>query len=182
MAQTKAGLVIVALFMGALTYAQAPPLIMTSTAWRDGADIPLRYTRAAVNPVSPTFKWANTPPGTKSFVFVMRDLDAGGTDGEVLWLLWNIPFNAFALAENMPEGEFLPSGSRQIGKMGAFYGGPDAPSNGPKHRFSFELLALDVSPNIEAFSIEQTWADLTRAMQDHVLGKAAWTGVSRRPE
>jgi Raf kinase inhibitor-like YbhB/YbcL family protein len=182
MAQINTGLVIVALLIGALTHAQAPPLIITSTAWRDGADIPLRYTRAAANSVSPTFKWANTPPGTKSFVFVLRDVDAGGTEGEVLWLLWNIPFNAFALAEHMPEGDFLPSGSRQIGKLGTSYSGPDAPSNGPKHRFSFELLALDVSPHIDAFSIEQAWADLSRAMQTHVLGKAAWSGVFRRPD
>jgi len=48
MAQINTGLVIVALLIGALTHAQAPPLIMTSTAWRDGADIPVRYTRAGV--------------------------------------------------------------------------------------------------------------------------------------
>ena len=152
-------------------------MMLTTTAWRDGGDIPLKYTQAAPNPVSPDFKWANPPAGTASFVFLMRDLE---TD-KLEWLIWNIPARAFGLAENMPSGDFLPSGSRQIGSTGTVYSGPDAPADGPKHHYVFELFALDNMPIIEAADIAQTHGNLFQAMQGHVIGKAVWVGLFRRP-
>ena len=159
-------------------------MMLTTTAWPDGGDIPLRYTQAAPNPVSPGFKWANAPAGTASFVFLMRDLDValdGKTEDKLHWLLWNIPAAAFGLAENMPPGDRLPSGSRQIGNTGAVYSGPDAPADGPRRHYVFELFALDIMPDIEADDAAETHANLFEAMQGHVLGKAVWLGLFRRP-
>lgn len=160
------------------------PMMLTTTAWPDGGDIPLRYTEAVPLPVSPGFKWANAPVGTASFVFLMRDLDgavSGGTDDNLHWLVWNIPAAAFGLAENVPRGDRLPSGSRQAGRTGSAYSGPDAPASGPRRHYVFELLALDIMPDIETGDAAVTRSNLFQAMQGHVLGRAVWFGLFRRP-
>lgn len=50
------------------------------------------------------------------------------------------------------------------------------------HHYMFEVYALDirldVSPTADAF---ETRANVMRAMQGHVLGKAVYGGLFRRP-
>ena len=112
-----------------------PALTLTTTAFPDGDDIPVKYTQAGEQ-VSPALSWSNVPPGTVSFVLHMRDPDVArnrGTEDQVHWLVWNIPGTATGLPENVPKGEQLPDGSRQISASGAVYRGPGAPATGPMH-------------------------------------------------
>src|SRR5262245_52295518 len=51
-----------------------PALTLTTTAFADGAPIPVKYTQAGEQ-VSPALTWTNVPPGTVSFVLHMRDPD-----------------------------------------------------------------------------------------------------------
>ena len=48
---------------------------VTSTAWPDGRQIPLRYTQVG-GETSPGVQWSNVPQGTASFVLLFHDLDA----------------------------------------------------------------------------------------------------------
>ena len=75
----------------------APGLTITTVAWPDGDDIPVKYTQAVPNPVSPALTWTNVPAGTRSFVLHMHDPDVAinkTTATQVHWLVWGIPGTA----------------------------------------------------------------------------------------
>jgi Raf kinase inhibitor-like YbhB/YbcL family protein len=161
-----------------------PPLTLTTPAFQDGREIPVKYTQAGEQ-VSPALNWTNVPPNTQSFVLHMRDPDVArnrGTEDQVHWLVWNIPGTATGLPEGVAKGEQLQDGSRQISASGPVYRGPGAPASGPLHHYTFELYALDtkldVTPGADAWETRTTvWS----AMQGHVLGKAVYVGLFRRP-
>ena len=182
------------LALPALLGAQAPaqpaapaarPLTLTTTAFPDGGVIPDRYTQAGEQ-VSPALAWTNTPAGTVSFVLNMRDPDVARnktSDDQVHWLVWGIPGSATGLPEGVPKGPTLADGSQQISATGQVYRGPGAPATGPRHHYTFELFALDtkidVKPGADAW---ETRTAVYAAMQGHILGKAVYVGLFRRPQ
>ena len=157
---------------------QAPPLIMTTTAWEDGGIIPNKYTMAAgPMAVSPELKWSQVPMGTQSFVLLLHDpepvLNKGSKMDITHWLIWNIPGTSTGLPEGVASGE-LPDGSRQISLRGNAYMGPGAPA-GPYHHYTFELFALDTRLDVPQGTPQQasdTRTAVVNAMDGHVLGKA----------
>jgi Raf kinase inhibitor-like YbhB/YbcL family protein len=169
----------------------APPMVLTVAGFADGADIPVKFTQAAPDAApgggtSPAISWTGTPAGTQSFVLNMRDMDVARnktTDDQAHWVVWNIPASTTSLAEGLPQGAKLPNGAYQISATGQVYRGPGAPANGPKHHYMFELYALDapvdVQPTADAF---ETRANVMKAMQGHVLGKAVYGGLFKRPQ
>jgi len=162
-----------------------PAMTLTTTAFPDGDPIPARYTQAGEQ-VSPELKWTNTPPGTQSFLLHMHDPDVARnktTDTQVHWLVWNIPATATGLPEGVPKGEKLADGSQQISASGPVYRGPGAPATGPQHHYTFEIYALDtrldVAATADAF---ETRVNVMKAVQGHILGKAVYVGLFRRPQ
>ena len=87
------------------------------------------------------------------------------------------------LPEGVPKGSQLPDGSYQISATGPVYRGPGAPANGPVHHYMFELYALDikldVKPTADAF---ETRANVMKAIQGHILGKAVYGGLFKRTQ
>lgn len=163
----------------------APPMTLTTTGWPDGAPIPIKFTQAVPNPVSPALTWTNVPSGTQSFVLHMHDPDVaiqGTTNDQVHWLMWSIPATATGLPEGVPQGAQLPDGSRQISATGPVYRGPGAPATGPLHHYTFEIYALDTMLDVPPGATEQeTRTKVMAAMQGHVRGKAVYVGLFRRP-
>lgn len=162
----------------------APAMTLTTTAFPDGGPIPVKYTQAGEQ-VSPPLTWTNTPPGTVSFVLHMLDPDVARnrtTETQVHWLVWNIPGTATALPEGVPKGAELPDGSRQVSATGPVYRGPGAPATGPMHHYTFEIYALDTKVDVPAGGDAfETRTNVMKAMQGHVLGKAVYVGLFRRP-
>jgi Raf kinase inhibitor-like YbhB/YbcL family protein len=162
-----------------------PAMALVSSAWADGDPIPLRYTQGVAAPVSPPLSWTNTPANTASFVLFMHDPDvamARGTDDVVHWLVWNIPGSATSLPEAVPEGATLANGARQTSVRGNVFTGPGAGANGPVHHYTFELFALDTMLDVQpAATPLETKAAVYAAMKGHVLGKAVYVGLFKRP-
>lgn len=169
----------------------APAMTLTVAGFPDGGKIPVEFTQAAPGTApgqgkSPAIEWANAPAGTQSFVLNMHDMDVAHnktTDDQVHWVVWNIPASATGLPEGVPKGSERPDGSYQISATGPMYRGPGAGANGPFHHYVFEIYALDtkldVRPSSDAFD---TRANVMKAMQGHILGKAVYGGLFRRPK
>ena len=121
---------------GAAPAAAAPAMTLSSPAFADGAQIPVKFSQAAegVPPgegTSPALTWTNVPAGTASFVLHMHDMELARnktTDDQVHWLVWNIPGTAKGLPEGVPKGAQLADGSYQISATGQMYRGPGAPA------------------------------------------------------
>jgi Raf kinase inhibitor-like YbhB/YbcL family protein len=171
--------------------AAAPPaMVLTVQGFADGDQIPVKFSQAAPGAApgegtSPAIRWTNVPAGTLSFVLNMRDLDVARnrtTEDQAHWVVWNIPGTATGLPEGVPKGSQLADGSFQISATGPVYRGPGAPATGPMHHYMFEIYALDtkldVAPAADAF---ETRTKVMAAMQGHVLGKAVYGGLFKRP-
>jgi Raf kinase inhibitor-like YbhB/YbcL family protein len=169
----------------------APAMILTVEGFPDGGDVPVKYSQAAPGVatgegLSPAIRWTSVPPGTQSFFLNMHDMDLARnktTDDQPHWVVWNIPATATGLPEGVPKGPKLANGAFQISATGQMYRGPGAGANGPKHHYVFELYALDstidAQPAADAF---ETRANVMKAIQGHILAKAVYGGLFRRPQ
>ena len=172
--------------------AQRPaPMVLTIPGWPDGQHIPAKFTQAGEQ-VSPELRWSNVPAGTQSFVVNMLDPDVAvqrGTETQPHWIVWNIGATATGLPEGMKPGAEQPDGTRQISASGPQYRGPGAAANGPLHHYTFEVYALDMKIDVAPAGGAQpiaaalaTRAAVMKAMQGHVIGKAVYVGLFRRPQ
>jgi Raf kinase inhibitor-like YbhB/YbcL family protein len=170
--------------------AAPPAMVLTVQGFPDGGEIPVKFSQAAPGAApgegtSPAMSWTSVPAGTQSFVLNMRDLDVARnktTEDQAHWVVWNIPATSKGMTEGQPKGARLPDGSYQHSATGQVYRGPGAPATGPRHHYMFELYALDtkldVTPGADAF---ESRTKVFAAMQGHVLGKAVYGGLFRRP-
>jgi Raf kinase inhibitor-like YbhB/YbcL family protein len=170
---------------GAPAAAAPPAMVLTSTSFADGTEIPAKYTQAG-NQTSPALAWTNVPPGTVTFLLHMHDLELSRnhtTDDQLHWIVWNIPASVTSLPEGVPMGAQLQNGAYQLSASGAVYRGPGAPAAGPRHHYTFELYALDtkldIQPGTDAF---ETRTAIIKAIQGHILGKAVYMGLFHRPQ
>jgi Raf kinase inhibitor-like YbhB/YbcL family protein len=150
---------------------------VSSTAFVDGGDIPVKFTQGTG--VSPELTWAAPPAGTMSFVLIMHDLDAqtgNGIGSDIThWVIWNIPGTATKLAENVAAGATLPDGSHQANNIAGQpkYMGPAPPAGHPYHHYIFQLYALNAMLDIPATA---TRADVEKAIEGKIVARGAFTG------
>ena len=170
---------------------EAQMMTLTVSGFPDGGQIPVQFSQAAPGVAtgegkSPAISWAHAPAGTQSFFLHMHDMDVTRnktSDDQAHWVVWNLPATATGLPEGVPKGPKLSNGAFQISATGQMYRGPGAAANGPKHHYMFEIYALDtmfdVQPTADAF---ETRANVMKAIQGHVLGKAVYGGLFKRPQ
>lgn len=167
-------------------------LSVTSTAWPDGGEIPMRNAVRGDNK-SPAFefKWftgttpASAPDTLQSYAVIFHDVEnfsMRGTTDTLHWTMFNIPGTATGLPEGLASGT-LPDGSIngpglswRNGTTGAYYG-PGA-GQGPFHHYVFEFYALDTKLTLPNTTTRE---ELLKAMEGHVVGKAAFFGRFRTP-
>jgi len=168
-----------------------PAMTLTVAGFPDGGDVPVKFSQAAPGVaagegLSPAISWANVPAGTQSFFLNMHDEDVARnktTDDQAHWVVWNIPASATGLPEGVPKGPKLANGAYQFSATGQMYRGPGAGANGPKHHYMFELYALDVVIDVPlAADAFETRANVMKAIQGHILGKAVYGGLFKRPQ
>ena len=169
----------------------APPMRLTTTAFSDGGIIPIKFTQAAPGAApgggtSPELSWINVPPGTQSFVLHMHDVDVSrnkSTDDNLHWLVWNLPATLTSLPEGIPGGAQLVDGSYQMNVFTPSYRGPGAAASGPLHHYVFEIYALDIKLDVKPSAEgSATRVNVLKALDGHVLGKAAYVGLFKRPQ
>ncbi|HEU5022229.1 MAG TPA: YbhB/YbcL family Raf kinase inhibitor-like protein [Bryobacteraceae bacterium] len=196
-----------ALSCAALVYAQgAPPASgrgagrgaprlqfwVTSNAFPDGGMIPMHNSGRGDNK-SPDFEFhwnrgtdaTATPDNVQTYAVIFHDVENSSnktTTDTLHWSAFNIPGTAKGLPAGLGSGD-LPDGTRNgpgimasRGTPGYF--GPGAPA-GPIHHYVFEFYALDTKLDLPA---KTTRDELLKAMDGHVVGKAAYTGRFPAPE
>src|SRR5262252_9003944 len=192
---------VAALFCTAVAFAQNPPakgpaprlvLWVSTNAWADGAEIPMRNAARGENK-SPAFEFhwnlgtnpASAPETLKSYAVIFHDMEnsSNKTTADTLhWTAFNIPGTAKGLPEGLGPGD-LPDGTKngpgiaaRGGNPGAYFGPGAGP--GPFHHYLFEFYALDTKLDLPA---NTTREEILKAMEGHVVGKAAYTGRFRTP-
>ncbi len=154
---------------------------LTTPAYPEGSMIPTQYTCAVPNPVSPALQWSNPPAATVSIAVILHDTEgarAKGTMDTTHWIFWNVPASSVSLAENVkpdssPDG--IVQGKNAPGVNG--YLPPCPPPGATPHHYVFEMYALDTKLDIPAASSR---ADLLKAMEGHIVGKAVYFGLFGR--
>ena len=148
---------------------------ISSTAFENGGNIPVKYTCDGED-VSPPLSWEGIPQEAVSLALICDDPDAPmGT--WVHWVLFNIPRDMKGLPEDVPSQPTLDNGAvhgindfRNYG-----YGGPCPP--GGTHRYFFKLYALDTRLGLKPGA---TKAQLLDAMEGHVLAQGELMGKYSR--
>ncbi|MDQ6828469.1 MAG: YbhB/YbcL family Raf kinase inhibitor-like protein [Gemmatimonadota bacterium] len=146
--------------------------VLLCNDFKTGDAIPKQYTCDGANQ-SPPLWWNDSPKGAVSFGLLFVDLDAPG--GNLIhWVLFDLPSMTRRLPSGMPGIEVLPQlgRARQTkndvnAKIG--YTGP-CPPKGSSHKYVFKLVALDQTLGIAGAAAKP--ADVTKAMQGHILGSA----------
>jgi para-nitrobenzyl esterase len=153
----------------------AAKLTVSSPAFSAGGDIPFENTQYRGN-VFPGLSWSAGPAGTTSYVVIMQDPDAMRNGAPILhWTMVNIPASDTKLAAGMTAP---PSGADygpNIRGANQAYLGPRTPA-GPKHRYHFQIFALDTTIPATATS---SYADLIGAMKEHVLASGEVIGLGQ---
>jgi Raf kinase inhibitor-like YbhB/YbcL family protein len=141
--------------------ASGKPLLLTSSAFRNGGKIPRRHTCQGGN-LSPPVKWSGGPNAIE-YVLALNDPDA--PNGPLLhWLVYRISGNA----RSIPAGR-LPAGARARND----YFGP-CPPQGETHRYVFTLYALRRRAP-ESIARAQSQAAVDRILQCCAAAKTSLT-------
>jgi Raf kinase inhibitor-like YbhB/YbcL family protein len=169
-----------------------PVVSVTSNAWPDGGEVPMRHAGRGENK-SPAFEFHWTTAGAPSapaeglqtYAVIFHDIEnstARGTVDTLHWSAFNIPGTATGLPEGLGAGD-LPDGTRngpginaRGGNPGSYFGPGAGP--GPFHHYVFEFYALDTKLDLPATA---TRDELLKAMEGHVIGKAAYVGRFHAP-
>nr|WP_305891119.1 YbhB/YbcL family Raf kinase inhibitor-like protein [Methanolobus chelungpuianus] len=142
---------------------EAVGMLISSSAFDNGSQIPVRYTCDGEN-INPPLEFGNIPEGTESLVLIIDDPDAP-SGSFTHWVVWDIP-PVSRIDENSVPGTV---GMNSFGQTA--YGGP-CPSSG-MHRYQFMVFALDTELNLTGrASADQ----IEGSMQDHILAQGLLTG------
>lgn len=161
------------LLVSALGHAMEDTIEVTSTAFNNHENVPLRYTAYGEN-VSPQIAWANLPGGTEQLAMVMDDPIAPTPEPFVHWVVYNIPATASELPESMSsEVEITEpaslagtiNGVNGLSRVGHF--GPRPPADGKLHAYHYRVYALDAALDLQPGLSK---AALLETIRDYIIG------------
>ncbi len=148
---------------------------LTSSAFRDGGEIPTKYTCEGAD-ISPPLAWSEVPATTRSLALIVDDPDAPDPAApKMTWVHWvvvDLPPETRALAEDVRRLEHGRIGVNDWKRTS--WGGPCPPIG--RHRYMFKLYALDRVIELAHPSKRQ----LEEAMAGHILGSATLVGTYQK--
>jgi Raf kinase inhibitor-like YbhB/YbcL family protein len=148
--------------------AASSEMSLTSSAFADGASIPVKYTCEGEN-VSPPLAISGVPEGAETLALIVDDPDAPG-GSFVHWTVYNIDPTAAEVAEGAVPGDGT-EGLNGLDQPG--YTGPCPPSG--THRYIFTLYALEVGLNLDAATSGKP--EIEAAMADSTITQTELTGT-----
>jgi Raf kinase inhibitor-like YbhB/YbcL family protein len=152
-------------------------LTLSSTAFKEGGLIPVRYTCDGEG-MSPPLAWTEIPVNTVSLALIVDDPDSP-TGTWVHWVVYNIPPSVKKFPENLTRQPHLNDGTKQgvndSHRNGYF--GP-CPHSGI-HRYNFKLYALDKKLDLKSGAAK---TDVEKAMHGHILQECCLMGEYQRKE
>ncbi len=153
-------------------------LTVTTSGWKEGEDIPFKYTQYQGNNF-PGLEWSKGPASTKSYAIIMQDSAFVMRGSPILhWSIVNIPASVTKLPEGMkpeekPEGSIYGPNYQGAAKP---YLGPRTPA-GPKHRYHMQVLALDTT--LPADFAPKSYDELIAPLKGHVVAAGEVTGLGQ---
>lgn len=145
-------------------------LLLSSSAFEDGSEIPKKYGYQHGNTSIPlTIK--NIPDGCASLALIMDDPDAVGPAGKIWvhWVLWNISPQITEITEStLPENSLQGITDFEEVK----YGGPAPPDK--QHTYIFKLYALDSTLDLQKGATKK---QLEEAMHNHIISETKLEGT-----
>ena len=152
-------------------------MLLRSSAFDDGAEIPRRFTCEGGD-ASPPLHWSGAPSATRSFVVLCDDPDApAGTWHH--WAAYDIPVDRATLPEGAARGggkDGLKQALNDFGQPG--YGGPCPPRSHGPHHYHFRLLAL--ATDHLRLRKDPPCRDVEREARKHLLAEAVLVGLYER--
>ena len=151
----------------------AAKLTVTSPAFTHMGDIPFENTQYRGN-TFPGLVWTAGPAGTRTYAVILQDTDFVMRGGPILhWTMFNIAGTKLdAGMTTAPAGATDGPNMRGANQP---YMGPRTPP-GPKHRYHFQVFALDTTLPAEAGA---SFEALLAAMKDHVLASGEIIGLGQ---
>jgi Raf kinase inhibitor-like protein, YbhB/YbcL family len=151
-------------------------IVVTTTAFKDGSEIPAEFTCSGKN-VSPSCEWSGVPDTAGSSAVIMDDPDAP-SGLFTHWILFNIPPGKCRIESGIPKKQAFEDGSmhgtNSFGR--AEYSGP-CPPPGKPHRYFLKVYVLDSKLNLRA---PVTRNAIDSAMKGHILAEGGIMGTFRR--
>ena len=144
----------------------ARELKVESTAFRDGGEIPRRYSCDGPGE-SPPLTWSGVPPDTRELALLVEDPDA---DRFVHWTVLRIPPGTRTIEEDSLPDDAIET-DNSFGDRG--WGGPCPPDGDPPHRYVFAVYALRAPLDLD----ESASPDEVRAaLAQQALARGVLTG------
>lgn len=166
-------IILAALPLAGFSQIPAVKMELTSPAFKQAGTIPDQFTCKGEN-TSPALSWSGEPDGTKSFAVVAEDPDAPkGTFTH--WVVYNIDPGKMGLPANLQKSDHLDGlmqGKNDAGVTG--YSGPCPPKGNGPHRYFFNILALDITLNLQSGADK---AAVENAMTGHKLAQGDLMGL-----
>lgn len=154
-------------------------LILSSTAFKNGGEIPSKYTCEGED-ISPPLRWTGVPEATRSLVLIVDDPDAPDPKEPkmtwVHWVLYNLPSNISTLPEDVLSTKLPPGAAEGLNDWKrAGYGGPCPPIG--RHRYFHKLYALDKV--LKGLDIPAK-ANVLSAMEGHIIAQTLLVGTYQK--
>jgi Raf kinase inhibitor-like YbhB/YbcL family protein len=153
-----------------------PVIEVTSPTFGDQQPIPARYT-ADGEGISPPVAWGDVPDETRSIALLVEDADSPTPSPLVHAIAWHISRALRELAEGaLAPGDHHPSlGLNSFLRQGWLP--PDPPPGHGRHRYGFQVFALDHDPELGVMPGRST---LIRALRGHTLAYGLLIGTYER--
>ena len=147
---------------------------LTSPEFGAWAMMPKRFTQEGEN-VSPPLRWENLPDGVAEMALVVQDPDAPLPDPVVHLITFGLDPAREIETGGLNAGGGYPLGKGSFGRIG--YAGPRPIRSHGRHRYVFQLFALDKPLRLQGTPDLKT---LAAAMDGHVIARGELTGWYER--